>query len=115
MSDSEFREQLNQAWLDTDRAAQDRKDSHSAVLVLEDLYGALSDEERRVADQVIIEWALSDDNRKRFDALALINRFHISSALPALRVLSAQFEEAVGPSAPYDWAKVNRLIGRLTS
>lgn len=115
MSDTDLREQLNQFWLDTDRAAQQRKDSQSAILALQDLYTSLSEHEKLVADQVIVEWAVSDDTRKRYDGLALINRFGIRSALPALRQLADRFEKADGPSSPYDWAKVNRLIGRLDS
>ncbi len=115
VSDSELRARLEAEWCRIDTAAVARKDSQSAVSQLAVLYSSLAASERVIADDVLREWALSDNSKRRFDALALIDKFSITSALPALRTLAARFESADGPSAPYDWAKVNRLIGRLAT
>jgi hypothetical protein len=40
--------------------------------------------------QVLAEWALSDDEATRFDALALIEDFKLAAALPALRKLAVR-------------------------
>jgi hypothetical protein len=110
-----FRDWLNERRGDISARALAAKDPQSAIGVLEHLYDSLTEQERQLADPVIICWATSDDPILRFDGLALIARFEISSALPALRRLADCLENAPGPSAPYDWAKVNRIIGRLTS
>ena len=65
-------------------------------------------------DELLAEWVLSDDQNLRFDAMALISDHNIRSALPSLRLLAERLEEASGPSAPYEWTKVNRLVGKLT-
>lgn len=115
MTDSDVRALLNAEWIRIDQEAEARKDSHSAVFELARLYRSLSREERFVADQVLIEWALSGDEKKQFDALAMIDEFSISSAIPALNRLAARFKQAKGPSAPYDLAKVNRILDRLAA
>ena len=115
MSADEFRAWLNDRHVDIARRAAAAKDSQSAIRDLERLYGNLDADERRLADPVIVSWATSDDPTMRFDGLALIAKFEITGALPALRRLADSLEGEVAPSAPYDWAKVNRIIGRLTS
>lgn len=67
-----------------------------------------------MANEVLIGWTQSDDAKRRFDALTLIDEFSIVAALPALRELAQEFEDSTETAAPYDWAKVNRIIGRLT-
>ena len=105
---------LEEAWRSIDRQAEAQKDSHSAVFALRSFYRWLTNDERPAADGVLIEWAQSDDIKKQFDALALIDELSIVSALPVLRRVAEEIENSVEPSAPYDWAKVNRMIGRLS-
>ena len=114
MTSSDVRALLKTEWARIDQEAEAKKDSQSAVFALAGFYRGLSDEERFVADQVLIDWALSDDEKKQFDGLALIDEFSISSAVPALSRLADRFKQAKGPSAPYDLAKVNRILDRLT-
>lgn len=114
MSADDVRFRLEEAWWDIDREAEWRKDSHSAVFALQSFYRSLTHEELPAADDVLIEWAQTQNAKKRFDALALIDEFSIVAALPALRRLVEEFEDSAEPSAPYDWSKVNRIIGRLT-
>lgn len=114
MSVNDVRSRLEEAWRSIDREAEAWKDSHSAVFALESFYRGLAEAELSAADDVLIEWTQSDDVKKRFDALALIDEFSIVAALPALRRLAEEFEDSAEPSSPYDLAKVNRIIGRLT-
>jgi hypothetical protein len=90
-----------------------RKQSHEAVLVLIERYRVLSEEERVVVDQLLCDQLASEDETVRFDAVALIHEFRITAALPALRSLADWLEAQHSPGAPYEWAKVNRLIGLL--
>ncbi len=106
--------QMQDVWERANRQATAHKKSQLAVFMLEDFYVSLPVEHRPEANEVLIAWALGDDLTKRFDALALIDRFEIGAAIPALRALADRFEQADGPSAPYDWAKVNRILASLT-
>jgi len=109
----EFRERLN-LWFDkTDALRMREKDSQRVLLDTEAFYERLDDEERNLADQVFCEWVAMDGTGRQFVALWLISFHRMISALPALRAAARRFEVASGPSAPYDWAKVNRIIGQL--
>lgn len=77
------------------------------------MYQKFDAEERSMANQVLIEWALSDSEKVRFDALVLINDFHIVSAIPALRELAIRLESTNTPGAPYELKKVERIIRNL--
>jgi hypothetical protein len=48
-----------------------------------------------------------------FDALFLVDRFAIVAAVPTLRQLEVWLEDQTTPGAPYEWAKVNRILGAL--
>jgi len=114
MSEQEMRD----AWISFRRSASDQavagKESQAALFALFDYYRALSPGDRAIIDRLLVEQLTSDDETDRFDALAILREFRIASALPALRALADRLEVARGPSAPYEWAKVNRLIGLLT-
>ena len=90
------------------------KASQAAVLELSASYAELGDADRRVVDELLAEWALSDDEATRFDALALIDEHEIATALPALQLLLVRLREATDPGAPYECAKVRRIVARLT-
>lgn len=98
---------------EADAAAQASKNSHGAVLELSQRYKSLDPQQREIVDEILTEWVLSDDETKRFDALALIDEYRVRSALAALRTLAARLEGGTGPGAPYEWAKVNRIIAAL--
>lgn len=110
MTPDEVRRLLNEEWERIDREAEQKKDSQSAVFALE-VSVAVSRRRGRSANDEVIEWLLSGDPKRQYDALALMQDFSIVTALPALRALADRFEQADTPSAPYDWAAVNRVIG----
>ncbi|MEO7121575.1 MAG: hypothetical protein ABI400_00310, partial [Lacisediminihabitans sp.] len=89
------------------------KQSQEAVLVMAAQYGALSDADREVVNELLAEQLLSAEETIRFDAIALVSRFEITSALPALHHLSDWLESQQFPGAPYEWAKANRVMGEL--
>jgi hypothetical protein len=106
-------------WINFREQASDEaiaaKDSQSALFALFAYYTSLPGPERQIVDRLLAEQLGEDDEDIWFDALAVIREFRITSALPALRQLADRLESANGPSAPYDWAKVNRLIGYLSA
>ena len=100
-------------WEAFDRKAQEDKFSHQALLRLIAFYRSLDEEDQVVVDERLADWVGSDNVRKRFDALALIDEFGVRSALPALRADLRRLEHAEGPSIPSDRAKLLRIIDKL--
>lgn len=115
MNNGDMRSELNRLWDEIDQEARWRKDSQSALLALERMYRSLDERERRQADAVIIEWALSEDAKKHFDGLALIDRFCIRAAVSALHELIGRLLNGKEASAPYDLAKVQRILHRISA
>ena len=98
-----------------DEEAKSLKDSYVALDKLHALYRRFDLEERAMADQVMAEWALSDNEGVRFDALALIDDFNIPAATSALRTLVGRLELSTAPGAPYELQKVNRILQKLAN
>src|SRR6266568_6862904 len=107
------RRDFEELWERLDSDAQAAKFSHEAVLRLTNYYRSLDDEDRQVVNEVLVSWVLEGDERRRFDALALIDEFGIRSALPALEADLARLADAVGASVPTDRAKLERIIAGL--
>ena len=109
----ELRKNLEAWWSETDAQAVARKDSNGALLAFRELYERLGPEERGVADQVIAEWIASENERKRFDALAMVDHFRIHAATAQLRKAIAELLERTDHEAPYELARVRRILERV--
>jgi cysteinyl-tRNA synthetase len=109
----EFRSEMESYRSAVDEEARAFKDSYLALDRLQDLYRKLEPEERVLADQVLAEWVLSDDEKVRFDAMALVDDFKVASAVPALRELASRLVSSSAPGAPYERKKVERIIKGL--
>lgn len=96
-----------------DRRARAAKLSQAAVVELSREYGRLAPSERAEVDAVLRAWLLSEDETRRFDAVAVVDDNQVCSAMPALRELAGRLERSDAPGAVYEWAKVNRVLGRL--
>ncbi len=115
MTPEECRRELNRRWAELDHGAMARKNSPGALFELMKLYERLDADERTMADQTITEWIQSPNVRKRFDALALVDRFRIQAAVPQLKALEMELEDRTDPEAPYELTKVRRILERLQS
>jgi hypothetical protein len=109
----EFRDRFEKYWADLDRDAAARKDSQGVVFQLFDYYSRLNAEERAMADQVIVEWIDAGDARRKFDALAIVDQFRIVTAVPRLQRLETELQQRTDPEAPYELAKVRRILSRV--
>jgi hypothetical protein len=96
-----------------DAEARAMKESQAAVVELSQRYALLDPEARAVVDELLSEWVLSDDENQRFKALAVISDHRIVSALPALRKLLVRLDDSAAPGAPYEQAKIRRIVTRL--
>lgn len=97
-----------------DEEARASKSSQAVVVQLSQQYRRLNDPDRSEVDGLLAEWVLSDDEEKRFDAMAVIADNRIAGATAALRRLGERLEASDAPSAPFEWAKVNRMLGKLS-
>src|SRR5579871_3612791 len=113
MTLDEFRLQMESYRRKADDEAKSLKDTHTALDRLRVLYQRLNDEEKRMADTILAEWALSEDENARFDALALINDFRIATAISGLQKLAERLAMSIAPSAPYELKKVRRILEKL--
>jgi hypothetical protein len=100
-------------WAKTNAREVARKNSQGALLDLFTIYESLDQEERVLANQVLSEWIASTDDSKRFDALAMVDHFSIRSAINSLRSLAAAIQKREDHEAPYELAKVKRILDRL--
>jgi hypothetical protein len=111
----DFRERWVSDWELMHERVVAAKQASSMPLLLAKRYRRLSAVERPVVDEVLAEALLSDDEWRRFEAMALISEFYIVSAIPSLEFLSERLERATGPGAPYELKKVRRIVAELTS
>jgi hypothetical protein len=109
------RERWLEGWSELNHRSRAAKDSQSAVLALAERYRSLDPDERGIVDEMLGAAVLSDEEWRRFDALALIDEFRIASALSSLRMLTRKLETAADPGAPYELKKVHRIMFRLTT
>ncbi len=93
--------------------ARRSKDSMIVTERLTSFYRTLRPEARHAANKKIVEWLGSDDQARRYDAMALIGEFHIVEALDALRHYADECERAGDIQSIRQWEKANRLIADL--
>jgi hypothetical protein len=110
-----FRSEMESYRRAVDEEASLLKDSYLTLDRMHALYRDFEPEDRAMADQVLAEWALSEDEKVRFEALALIDDFKIASALPALRELSRRLATSETPGAPYELKKIERITAGLVT
>lgn len=113
MATDDFRRRMEAWWSDCDSDAMARKESQSVTLKLIKIFGQMEPEDRTIADLVVGEWACSDEERKRFDALAVIAHFRIRTTIPQLRMLEGRLLCRAGPVAASELEKVRTILASL--
>jgi hypothetical protein len=108
-------ERWRQRWHEISVRAEEAKDSPSAIPVLYAAYRAVAEPDRPVVDEVIAEAVVSEEETRRFDALALVGEFHIEQAKPYLRHLAVRLSSSDAPGAPWEREKVDRLLAQLST
>src|ERR1051326_8148388 len=94
MTLDEFRHEMESYRDDANAEAQRLKDPWIAIERLRILFGRFDESEQRIANQVLSEWLLSEDENVRFDAVALVRDLRVLSAMPVLRELASQIGRA---------------------
>jgi hypothetical protein len=115
MTLDEFRKTMWKYREAADKEANDLREPNLAWHRLRELYRKFDALERSLADQVLGEWVLSDDENVRYDALVLIGDFDINSAVPALRELATRLKRSDAPGAPFELKKVESILKGTSS
>jgi uncharacterized protein HemX len=115
MTLNEFRQRMDSYRSSAEKEGRSLKDSYLTLERLHELYDRFNQNEQLMADEVIAQWALSDDETLRFDALALIDDFRIVSATTTLQTLVNRLSSSSAPGAPYEREKVERLLAKLAA
>jgi len=89
------------------------KDSQRSIIELAAIYGRIPGLHRERVNEELLDWLESDDERLRYDALYIVGAYSIVEAIPRLRALQERLEVDSQPGAPYEWSKVNRILGNL--
>jgi len=114
MNLEEFRRRMEAYRSAVEKDSKELRDSYYALERLHILYRSFNADERVLADRVLTEWVLSDDETLRFDALALVDDFKVLQSIPALTELAGRLRSSGTPGAPFELQKVDRIIKELS-
>lgn len=89
------------------------KGSQGALFALFEVYRRLDTADRAVVERWMGNEALLGEEVDRFDAIAMIREFRVVSALAGLRQLEDRLVGIASPGAPFERAKVGRLVAYL--
>lgn len=109
----DVKERWRTMWAEVDRRHVEAKDSQGATAELFGRYAELNDAERKQVNEILFEALEKGSESERYDALAIVNRFHVVEGLEPLRRLAIRLQLDHAPGAPFELAKVQRFIDRL--
>ena len=110
MTLDEFRKEMEAFRGSVDEEARSLRAPYVVSEEFSKLYQSFGDSERAMADQVLAEWVLSEEEGVRYDALALISEFKITTTVQVLRKLASRLALSCTPGAPFELEWVNRII-----
>jgi|ERR1700688_3089806 len=100
---SELWEELNKEWTEA-------KNPMGATVELISYYRTLTPGARTLADAEIVDWLLSENGDRRFDAMALVREFRITGAVQNLITLAQDLRGRAGPEARYELEKAEQIL-----
>jgi hypothetical protein len=89
------------------------KEATLPLVRLRDAYSRFTSSEQALAGRVLAEWLESDDENRRFDALALIDEFRVAAAVPALGWLADRLRQSRASGAPFERERIDRILAAL--
>ncbi len=95
---------------------EEAQGSKQSAIVHEGLsraYAQLAMVDKETVNMVLSEYLLTDDLSKRYDARALVRRFKIVDAMPALLALSAKLRSDPSATARKELELISEIIGEL--
>jgi len=113
MNNKELAYQLCDLWEKLDKKAMERKASHEALLELRKAFSGWDQKTQRAARPVIAEWLRSENPRKRFDALALVEEFSICEAISPLRELIRKLDQESTAESKFNLKRATEVLRKL--
>jgi hypothetical protein len=113
MAYEEFRQEMNDFLSSAYDRPQSMREGTYALISVEKLYARFDEGERRMADRVLIEWLLSDQERLSSIAFYVVRHYKVSSATSALRELASRLASINTPMARDRLKEVLQLIADL--
>ena len=113
MTSKNVQKQWEDLWNVLDQEAREIKFSEEAIIKLSEVFKELSLAERGEVSKLLALWVISDDEVKRYDALALIDEFNIEMALPQLLQLERKMNKSNDHSVMFELRKIKRIINKL--
>lgn len=104
---------INQIWRQLDHDAMENKNSPEATIRLRKSYDKWDAGSQSIARRVFGQWLESDNSRKRFDALVMIDDLSIVEVIKDLKSFQTKLESQSGPEARFELETVNEIIERL--
>ena len=109
----DVRGEMNALWLAAKLKGGELKDPFRPFEQVSAMYRGIGGSKTELADIVLGEWVLADDEARRFDAVALIREFRVTAATPSLYELTNRLAQSDDPGAPFEHEKVKRLLSEL--
>lgn len=108
-----IRDRLEAARRAAEAEGQASKEAMLPIERLRDAYIRFTPLERVLGEKVLAEWLDSDDENRRFDAMALIDELRVVAVAPALGRLADRLRESRAPGASFEQEKIGRIVDRL--
>ena len=109
----ELRDRLEATRRAAEAEGQASREAMRPLERLREVYSRFTPAEKAIGGRVLVAWLESDDENRRFDALALIDEFRVASAAPALARLADRLRESRAPGAPFEREKIERVLAEL--
>ena len=84
-----------------------------AYIKLRQIYSCWDRATRREAVDVLVEWLGSDNVRKLFDAISLIDEFEIADARSGLENLAIMLRTQISLEAKHEMKRVTEVLQRM--
>ncbi len=89
------------------------KQSQDVTYGLERAYASLGGDDGSAVNGILVEWLLSSDDRKRYDARVLARRFHILEMKDALLELAERLRAEPSAKARHERELVCQIIAQF--
>lgn len=113
MSTVDIRAWWNEEYEHIDSAARESKNSQSALFELSLKFRSLTEENKKSVTKILIQWIESEDAGRRFDAIALVSEYKLSSARTALKLLCNRLDKDKSPGAKYEKKKIITVLNNI--
>lgn len=115
MSPEEFRRAICKYWDEANEQAKHYyRDPHLTLVRLRSLFSKLDADDRSLANEVLAEWLLSDNDARRYHASVLVGELNVTTALPAVEELIRRLSSGTVPHDRATFDRLRQLAAELT-